>query len=156
MIKEYGHHLRFDPSYADKAQLVSDRTRDLAELLAPQVAELKSRVDASRLPHTAVFHPPCTLQHWQGLRPATEGLLRGLGIELLPFDEPHLCCGSAGAYSVLQPDIATALRDRKLDRIQTAGPDTILSANVGCIGHLQSGTKTPVRHWIEIIDQATA
>jgi glycolate oxidase iron-sulfur subunit len=101
-----------------------------------------------------VFHPPCTLQHWQGLRPASEQLLAALGLTLQPFTETHLCCGSAGAYSVLQPEISTALRDRKLDHINAAKPDMMLSSNIGCIGHLQSGTDTPVRHWIEAVDAA--
>ena len=84
----------------------------------------------------------------------SETLLADLGLALQPFDESHLCCGSAGAYSVLQPEISTTLRDRKLSHLQQARPDMVLSSNIGCIGHLQSGTDTPVRHWIEVIDAA--
>jgi glycolate oxidase iron-sulfur subunit len=94
------------------------------------------------------------LQHWQGLRPQSEQLLTKLGLALQPFTETHLCCGSSGTYSVLQPEISTALRDRKLTQLSEAKPDMVLSSNIGCIGHLQSGTDTPVRHWIEVIDLA--
>jgi len=154
MIKEYGHHLRLDPAYAQKAQFISDNTKDLAEILAPMASTLKPLLNVQQLPQKVAFHPPCTLQHWQGLRPLSESLLRDIGLDLAPFEETHLCCGSAGAYSVLQPEIATSLRDRKLDKISKAEPNMILSSNVGCIGHLQSGTQTPVRHWIEAVDQA--
>jgi glycolate oxidase iron-sulfur subunit len=102
------------------------------------------------------FHPPCTLQHGQKLRGTTESLLAQLGASLVPFDESHLCCGSAGTYSVLQPQLAYALRDRKLGNLSAARPDAILSANIGCITHLQSGTTTPVLHWIEWLDRALA
>jgi len=154
MVKEYGHHLRLDPAYAEKAKVISEHVKDIAEILSPMSAILKEKLKASRLPGRTVFHPPCTLQHWQGLRPVSESLLKSLGIELQPFEETHLCCGSAGAYSVLQPEISTALRDRKLGHVSQAKPEVIVSSNVGCIGHLQSGTDTPVKHWIEVIDQA--
>ena len=101
-----------------------------------------------------MFHPPCTLQHWQGLKPLSESLFTRLGLVLQPFTESHLCCGSAGAYSVLQPEISTALRDRKLSQLSASAPDLMLSSNIGCIGHLQSGTEVPVRHWVEVIDAA--
>jgi glycolate oxidase iron-sulfur subunit len=94
------------------------------------------------------------LQHWQGLRPLSEDLFVKLGLALQPFTETHLCCGSAGAYSVLQPEISTALRDRKLSQLNAAKPDLVLSSNIGCIGHLQSGTEIAVRHWIEVVDAA--
>jgi glycolate oxidase iron-sulfur subunit len=150
-VKEYAHHLRHDPAYADRAARIAALVKDVAEIVAPHSAELRPRL----VPVTArtAFHPPCTLQHWQGLRPLSERLLADLGFELQPFNETHLCCGSAGAYSVLNPDIALSLRDRKLSNIGTAQPDSILSSNVGCIGHLQSGTQVPVRHWIEALDE---
>ena len=121
----------------------------MAEIVAPQ-AQARARLPQAP---RAAFHPPCTLQHWQGLRPACRQLLADLGFELQPFADKHLCCGSAGAYSVLNPDIALELRDRKLSAIAAGGPDVILSANIGCIGHLQSGTDTPVRHWVEVVDE---
>jgi glycolate oxidase iron-sulfur subunit len=149
MVKEYAHHLKHDPAYAQKAADIVALVKDVAEIVAPHAEQLRARL----APGTrAAFHPPCTLQHWQGLRPLSERLLADLGFELLPFADQHLCCGSAGAYSVLNPEIALELRDRKLGAIASSGPDVILSANIGCIGHLQSGTDTPVRHWVEVVD----
>lgn len=153
-VREYGHHLRHDPQYAEKARLISEKVVDMAEIVAPMALQLKEKLDPNKLPAASAFHPPCTLQHWQGLRPQSEKLLVDLGFSLTPFTETHLCCGSAGAYSVLQPEISTQLRDRKLGHIAKAKPNMILSSNIGCIGHLQSGTDTPVRHWVEVVDAA--
>jgi glycolate oxidase iron-sulfur subunit len=101
------------------------------------------------------FHPPCTLQHGQQLRGTVESSLRALGFEIeIARTEGHLCCGSAGTYSVLQPELAYALRDRKLASLGDLQPQTIVSANIGCIQHLQTGTTTPVRHWVEVLDDA--
>lgn len=154
MVKEYAHHLRHDPAYAQRAADIVALVKDVAEIVAPHAAQLRQRLAGKGA--RASFHPPRTLQHWQGLRPLSERLLVELGFELQPFAEQHLCCGSAGAYSVLNPEIALALRDRKLAAIAPAAPDVILSANIGCIGHLQSGTSTPVRHWIEVVDEQLA
>ncbi|OZI33929.1 glycolate oxidase iron-sulfur subunit [Bordetella genomosp. 10] len=165
MVKEYAHHLRHDAQYAERAARIVAVVRDVSEIVAPHAAELRARLAAvpraaeegdPHAPVRAAFHPPCTLQHWQALRPKTEALLADLGYELQPFNEQHLCCGSAGAYSVLNPGISLSLRDRKLAAIAPARPDIILSSNVGCIGHLQSGTDTPVRHWIESLDERLA
>ena len=150
MVKEYAHHLRHDPAYAQKAADIVALVKDVAEIVAPHAELLRTRLPGGT---RAAFHPPCTLQHWQGLRPLSEQLLADLGFELQPFADKHLCCGSAGAYSVLNPEIALELRDRKLGAIAAASPDVILSANIGCIGHLQSGTETPVRHWVEVVDE---
>jgi len=155
MVKDYGHLLRADSRYAAKAARVSALTRDLSEILAPAAAALAPHI-TRRGAARVVFHPPCTLQHGQKLPGITEGLLRALGAELLPFNEPHLCCGSAGTYSVLQPALAARLRDRKLANLQAPGPDAILSANIGCIAHLAGGTGTPVCHWIEWLDASLA
>jgi glycolate oxidase iron-sulfur subunit len=154
MVKEYAHHLRHDPDYVAKALRLVDKVRDVAEIVAPHAAELKGRMAA--LPGRVAFHPPCTLQHWQGLRGISERLLTDLGFNLQAFAESHLCCGSAGTYSVTQPELAKSLRERKLQNIQAGQPDCIVSSNIGCIGHLQSGTATPVRHWIEVVDGALA
>ncbi|HEX7748399.1 MAG TPA: glycolate oxidase subunit GlcF [Bordetella sp.] len=151
MVKEYAHHLRADPDYAERAARIVALVKDVAEIVAPQAAELKTRMRSSDA--RTAFHPPCTLQHWQGLRPLSEKLLLDLGFAPRPFDETHLCCGSAGAYSVLEPDLSLSLRDRKLARIEAVQPDLIVSSNMGCIGHLQSGTQVPVRHWIEVVDE---
>jgi glycolate oxidase iron-sulfur subunit len=105
-----------------------------------------------RAVHTVAFHPPCTLQHGQQIRGRVENLLTALGMEVhLPADN-HLCCGSAGTYSVLQPKLSYALRDQKIDKLEKLEPQMILSANVGCIAHLQSGTSTPVVHWIQLVE----
>ena len=154
MVKEYAHHLRHDSHYADKAARVVAKVKDIAEIVAPHSAEIKARL--SRLPAKTAFHPPCTLQHWQGLRGVSETLLQDLGFNLQPFADSHLCCGSAGTYSVTQPELSKTLRDRKLDALHAAEPEAIVSSNVGCISHLQSGTSTPVRHWIELVDEALA
>ena len=151
-IKDYGRALAHDPRYAAKAAHVSSLARDLSELLPQMIAALKEKVRPVQ--GLAAFHPPCTLQHGQKLRGVVELQLRSLGLDIgtVP-NESHLCCGSAGAYSILQPQIATELRDRKLNALSALGPNCILSANVGCIQHLQSGTATPVRHWIELLDE---
>jgi glycolate oxidase iron-sulfur subunit len=130
MVVEYAHHLRHDPVYAAKAKKVVALVRDIAEVVAPYTEVLAAQLDVARLPKRPAFHPPCTLQHWQGLRPLSETLLVKLGLALQPFTETHLCCGSAGAYSVLQPEISTSLRDRKLSQISEAKPDVVLSSNI--------------------------
>jgi glycolate oxidase iron-sulfur subunit len=153
-VKEYGHALAHDPAYADKARRVSELTRDISELLPEIAARLRGKVHprgATRL----AFHPPCTLQHGQQLRGGVETHLAALGFRVdLATSEAHLCCGSAGTYSVLQPELSTQLRDRKLANLAPLAPQAIVSANVGCIQHLQSGTTTPVRHWVEVLDEA--
>jgi glycolate oxidase iron-sulfur subunit len=152
-VKEYGHILKDDAAYADKAQRISALTRDLSELLPELVGPLREQVAARA--GTLVFHPPCTLQHGQQLRGGVEQGMAALGFSVTTCRvEPHLCCGSAGTYSVLNPALATQLRDRKLANLQETRPQAIVSANIGCISHLQGGTTTPVRHWIELIDDA--
>jgi glycolate oxidase iron-sulfur subunit len=152
-VKEYGHLLRGDPAYAAKAARVSDLTRDLSELLPGLVEALRGKVRAE--PGVFAFHPPCTLQHGQQLRGGVEHGMRELGFDVrVALNESHLCCGSAGTYSVLHPDIANTLRDRKLGHLGELAPRAIISANIGCITHLQSGTAAPVKHWIEVLDAA--
>jgi glycolate oxidase iron-sulfur subunit len=154
-VKEYGHLLRHDPAYAERAQAVAAATRDLGELLPDLVPRLKDKVRAPR--DLLAYHPPCTLQHGQKLKGGVEQHLLALGFQLrTALNESHLCCGSAGTYSVLQPRIATELRDRKLGHLGALAPAAILSANIGCITHLQGGTATPVRHWVEALDAALA
>ncbi len=153
-VKEYGHALAHDPAYAEKAARISALTRDLSELLPDIAAALKGRVRASQVGRLA-YHPPCTLQHGQKLRGGVETHLAALGLDVqVAASESHLCCGSAGTYSVLQPELAYQLRDRKLGHLQPLEPHTIVSANIGCIQHLQSGTPVPVRHWVEVLDEA--
>ena len=153
-VKDYGHALAGDPAYAEKAQRISALTRDLSELLPEIVAVLRPRM-ADAQPGMLAFHPPCTLQHGQQLRGGVETGLRALGFDVaVALNEPHLCCGSAGTYSVLQPELSHQLRDRKLGHLAELQPTAIVSANVGCIQHLQSGTRTPVKHWVEALDEA--
>nr|WP_319564365.1 glycolate oxidase subunit GlcF [uncultured Rhodoferax sp.] len=155
-VKDYGHILRDDPAYAAKAKRVSALAKDVSEWLPELVPKLKSKVAGSA--SKIVFHPPCSLQHGMQLRGGVEKYMAELGFNVKTTGcEAHLCCGSAGTYSVLNPKISYELRDRKLKNLaQTFGeqpPDEIASANIGCITHLQSGTATRVRHWIELLDE---
>ena len=162
-VKEYGHILKDDPVYAGRASRISMLTRDLSELLPMLVPALQA-ARPGRFPPSAgaggqqpviAFHPPCTLQHGQQLKGGVEQHLGALGFKVqVSRVEPHLCCGSAGTYSVLNPDLSYQLRDRKLGNLVEMQPDVIVSANIGCITHLQSGTETLVRHWIEVLDEA--
>ncbi len=150
-VKEYGYILKDDPAYAVRAARISALTRDLSELLPDLVQALRGKVSSKA--GNIAFHPPCTLQHGQQLRGGVEQHLGALGFDIkVASCEAHLCCGSAGTYSVLQPDLAYQLRDRKLANLKQMKLDTIASANIGCITHLQSGTATKVRHWVEILD----
>ena len=153
-VKEYGHILRDDPVYAAKAARISALTLDLSELLPSLVPDLRNKVSLDGQP-ALVFHPPCTLQHGQKLKGGVEQHLAALGFAVrIAANESHLCCGSAGTYSVLNPEIASQLRDRKLQNLDATATEVIISANIGCITHLQSGTATPVKHWIEVLDRA--
>ncbi|WP_440106399.1 glycolate oxidase subunit GlcF [Acidovorax sp. BL-A-41-H1] len=160
-VKEYGHILKDDAQYAARAERISALTRDLSELLPDMLPELAAKLQGRvNQPDTLyAYHPPCTLQHGQKLRGGVETHLNQLGFKLRTArNDAHLCCGSAGTYSVLNPDLSYQLRDRKLGVLAEAfgeqPPDMILSANIGCITHLQSGTGTPVRHWVEVLDEA--
>ena len=153
-VKDYGHALAHDEAYAAKALRIAGLTKDVSELLPDIVTGLKGKLRQS-FTRKLAFHPPCTLQHGQRLRGGVEQHLGALGFEVrLAPAESHLCCGSAGTYSVLQPELAGQLRDRKLAQLEPLQAQVIVSANIGCIQHLQSGTTTPVRHWIEVLDEA--
>jgi glycolate oxidase iron-sulfur subunit len=153
-IKEYGHALAGDAAYAGKAARISALARDLSELLPQIVPALKNQLRGGAAERVA-FHAPCTLQHGQRQRGGVEAHLRALGFDVMAAgEENHLCCGSAGTYSILQPQLAAQLRDRKLNFLAKLEPHTILSANIGCIQHLQSGTSTRVMHWVEWLDEA--
>jgi glycolate oxidase iron-sulfur subunit len=145
--------LRDDPAYATRAARLAAMTRDLVEVIdaanvpAPPVSAVAARV---------AFHPPCTLQHGQRLGGRVEAVLSRYGAELSPVGDLGQCCGSAGAYSILHPATAAALRERKLDNLVAGGPREILSANVGCIAHLAVSSPVRVRHWIEWLDERLA
>ncbi len=158
-VRDYGELLKHDPLYAEKAARVSALTLDVSEVLAaerPKLAELL-RQASSGAGQRIAFHSPCTLQHGQKVRGVVESLLSAAGYRLSPVADPHLCCGSAGTYSVTQPELSRQLRDNKLAALGTGlegnSPAVFVTANVGCQTHLQSGSTTPVRHWIELIDE---
>jgi glycolate oxidase iron-sulfur subunit len=152
-VKEYGHLLAHDPAYADKAQRIAALTRDLSEIM-PQFEQQLAQQARASVDGLVAYHPPCTLQHGQQIRGKVEGVLRAAGIDVVLCADSHLCCGSAGSYSLLQPELSLQLRNRKLAHLEDTGAQTIVSANVGCSAHLQSGTDTPVLHWIELLDRA--
>ena len=157
MVKDYGHLLRHEPRHAERAARVSAMARDVSELLPELVAALRGRVRPPA--EVLAWHAPCSLQHGQQLRGGVEQHLGELGFKLRPAaQEAHLCCGSAGTYSVLQAELSLQLRERKLGHLlgerAAEHPAAILSANIGCITHLQAGTELPVRHWIELLDEA--
>jgi glycolate oxidase iron-sulfur subunit len=154
-VKDYGQLLAGDPAYAERARRVSERTLDLAEWLSPELARLVARA-APPVTRRVAFHAPCTLQHGQRIRGRAEAILEALGAELAPVRDAHLCCGSAGAYSLLEPAISSALKTRKLAGLTAGSPAEILSANIGCLAHLATGTVVPVRHWIEWVDELVA
>ncbi len=154
-VRDYGKLLQHDPAYAGKAARVSALARDVSEVLAAEQEKLFELVLTSSAgvgPRVA-FHSPCTLQHGQKIRGLVESLLVAAGYELSPVADAHLCCGSAGTYSMTQPELSRQLRDNKLAALGAGSPAVIVSANIGCQTHLQSGTATPVRHWIELIDE---
>jgi glycolate oxidase iron-sulfur subunit len=149
-IKEYGHLLAHDARYANKAARISAMTRDLSEVLDPEA--IAAGASGARV----AFQSPCSLQHGQAIRGKVEALLARAGFQLTPVADAHLCCGSAGTYSILQPELASELRKRKLMALQDGMPQVIATANIGCLTHLQGGTEVPVRHWIELLDEALA
>ncbi|MCC5884449.1 MAG: glycolate oxidase subunit GlcF [Halomonas sp.] len=149
-VKEYRDILKGDPAYAEKAERVSELAKDLVEVLRDEeLASLKVN-EGRRL----AFHCPCTLQHAQKLGGAVESVLVKLGFTLTPVQDAHLCCGSAGTYSITQPELATQLRDNKLNALEAGSPEVIVTANIGCQTHLNGAGRTQVRHWIEIVDDA--
>ena len=152
-VKEYGHLLAQDANYAQKARRIAELTRDLSEIMPAFEAELAARLQG-KIAHRVAYHPPCTLQHGQQIRGKVEQVLRAVGVDVRLCADSHLCCGSAGTYSILQPELSQQLRDNKVANLEACAPDVIVSANIGCLTHLQSGTETPVRHWIELIDSA--
>lgn len=153
MVKDYGHFLAHDAAYAAKARRIAEIARDPIEVVAAEWKKVAPMVALDRGPQRIAFHPPCTLQHGQRIRGQVEEILLAIGHSLLPVADTHLCCGSAGTYSVLQPQIAGQLKVNKLRALEASRPDVIVSANIGCMTHLESGTRTPVRHWVELLDE---
>ncbi|WP_205230787.1 glycolate oxidase subunit GlcF [Azospira oryzae] len=160
-VKEYGHLLQDDPAYAAKAARIAELTKDAAELvLAQKEALLPLLAHQPAAGRKVAFHSPCTLQHGQGIRGVVEELLAAAGFTLTPVADSHLCCGSAGTYSILQPELSKQLRDNKLSALGAGLPEVIATANIGCLTHLQSGgaprgtpSAVPVRHWVELLEE---
>jgi len=152
MVKEYGHLLRDDPAYAERAQWVSRIARDPVEVIGAEWTRIAPILRMDVGPQRVAFHSPCTLQHGMKLAGRVEEILLALGLELTPVADAHLCCGSSGTYSLLQPKIARELKANKLAALEAGHPNLIATANIGCLTHLASGTKRPVRHWIELLD----
>ena len=156
MVREYGHLLASDPAYAEKAQRVTEMTRDLSEIISDESGklqqELGSRPEGGAKPRVA-FHSPCSLQHGQQIRGKVEMVLRECGYELTDVPDSHLCCGSAGTYSILQETLSQRLLKNKVAALESGQPIGIATANIGCLTHIRSGTKLPVWHWIELLDE---
>ena len=146
MVKDYRRLLQHDHNYAEKAAKISSIVKDASEFFE-NLNIKKNETDLS-----IAFHPPCTLQHSQQLNNIIEPILKRAGYDVVEFTDKHLCCGSAGTYSILQPEVASKLRSNKINAIEAASPDIIASANIGCLLHLQKGTDIPVKHWLELID----
>ena len=166
MVKDYGHLMRFDAAYAEKATMIASMAKDVSEIVTAEWERLALVIAAKRdhaTRNTAMrdepnaqklaFHSPCTLQHGQQIRGVVERVLREIGYTLTPVADAHLCCGSAGTYSILHPDLSNRLKANKLAALEAGDPLVIASANVGCITHLQGGSIRPVRHWIELLDE---
>ena len=150
MVKDYAYILKDDPQYADKAQTITELTQDLGEYLAKQdLTPLNLNSSGQR---KVAFHPPCTLQHGQKLPGIVENILRKAGFELTPIPDAHLCCGSAGTYSILQKNLSQKLLKNKIQALQSGQPELIATANIGCQMHIESAAELPVHHWIELLD----
>jgi glycolate oxidase iron-sulfur subunit len=149
LVKDYGHLLAQDPDYCEKAARIAALARDPVELLAGEDLAPLGTPGAGR---RVAFHAPCTLQHGQQIKGVVEGLLTRLGFEPTPIADAHLCCGSAGTYSLLQPELALRLRDNKVAALRAGDPEVIATANIGCQLHLEAGTGQPVFHWLELLD----
>ena len=147
MFKDYPHLLRNDEAYTDKARIVADKTFDLTEVIHTETLKTKLNIGQSNI----AVHTPCTLQHAQKLPTNIENIFSSCGYKISPIKDKHLCCGSAGTYSITQPKLSEKLREQRLSGLMINQPDLIVTANIGCLHHLNSGSTVPVRHWIEII-----
>jgi glycolate oxidase iron-sulfur subunit len=156
LVKEYGHHLAHDATHARRAARVAAASKDLSELLAAEserLVPLLQRAALDKPRRKLAFHSPCTLQHGQQIRGHAEALLTAAGFDLTSVPDAHLCCGSAGTYSLLQPEISGQLLANKVKALESGAPTAVATANIGCLVHLKTGTAKPVRHWIEHLDE---
>ena len=155
-VKEYGHYLRHDAKYAEKAKKIADLTKDISEILHAELAQIEQLVDQQTTkPQMSdlAFHSPCTLQHGQQIRGLAEKILTTAGFQLTVVPDAHLCCGSAGTYSILQPELSQELLKNKVTALESGQPEQIATANIGCLTHIQDGSSLPVRHWVEVLDE---
>ena len=158
-VKEYGHLLAHDPAYAAKAKRISELTRDLSEVIAAELDNLKPLLAAKKADlreSKLALQLPCSLQHGQQVKGVIERILLAAGFELTPVADGHLCCGSAGTYSILQPELSARLKANKLAALHAGSPQAIVGANLGCLSHLQSGTALPLEHWIVALERRLA
>ena len=165
LVKEYGHHLAQDPEYAEKAARVSALSKDISEIIHAERDQLEILIASSLSPLTSslaaasaakprvAFHSPCSLQHGLKIRGMVEAILVNAGFELTMVPEAHLCCGSAGTYSILEPELSQRLLRNKVEALESGEPALIATANIGCLTHIQSGTDVSVKHWINILDE---
>jgi glycolate oxidase iron-sulfur subunit len=149
-VKEYGHLLQHDARYAAKAAKISAMTRDISEVIEAEFSQIEPLLEKSG--KRVAFQAPCSLQHGQNIKGVTERLLERAGFELTPVPDAHLCCGSAGTYSILQPELSESLMRNKLSALASGEPELIATANIGCLAHLQAGTEIPVKHWIVALE----
>ncbi len=147
-VKEYGHYLQNDPAYASKAKRVSELCKDISEIVSVEDYSKLNALEKTRIS----WHPPCTLQHGQKITGVVEKILSDCGFDLLPVEDSHFCCGSAGTYSILQPEISSKLQQNKIANLQKHTPDMIVTGNIGCQTHLQEASDVPVIHWIHLLD----
>jgi glycolate oxidase iron-sulfur subunit len=158
-VKEYGHLLAHDSAYAVKAKRIGALTKDISEVVAAELAPLKLLLDTTKASARAAklaLQLPCSLQHGQKIAGVVESILVAAGFELTPVADSHLCCGSAGTYSILQPALSAKLKANKLAALHAGSPQAIVSANLGCLSHLQSGTALPLEHWIVALERRLA
>ena len=153
MVKEYGHLLQHDPGYAAKARRITAIARDISEVIDAERAAIARNMGARGPAGKIAFHSPCSLQHGQKLNGVVEVILRDAGFTLTAVPDAHLCCGSAGTYSILQSGISRQLLENKVRALESGAPDAIATANIGCLAHIESGSAKPVRHWIELLDE---
>ena len=152
MVKEYGHLLRDDRAYAEKAKRIAALTRDPVEVIGAEWPRIAPGIAMDIGAQKVAFQSPCSLQHGMKLKGRVEEILLALGLELTPVADAHLCCGSAGTYSMLQPKLSRELKAAKQKALEAGRPDVIATANIGCLAHLADGAQRPVRHWIELLD----
>lgn len=154
-VKEYGHLLQHDRAYAEKARHISDLTKDISEIVHMESERLAHLLQPGSIAQKTklAFHSPCTLQHGMKIRGTVEEILIASGFDLTHVPDAHLCCGSAGTYSILQPELSQQLLKNKAAALESGSPELIATANIGCLMHLKNGTQKPVKHWVELMDE---